>query len=339
VRQVVAVLPLLIVLGAGCGPVSMLDPRGPRSAAIADLWWRLFWIGLGVYLLVMLLLVLALVRQLRRRRAEEPEPPVPVGRLAGLGSNGLVVTGGMLVPAIILALLLVFDLGTLGAIAEPPGPPAVTIDVVGHQYWWEVRYANEGVVTANEIHVPTGRPVLLRLTSADVIHSLWLPQLMGKMDLNPGATTTSWFQADQPGTYLGECAELCGLQHAHMRFQVVADSAADFTSWVQAQQQPATPPTDSDSASGAQTFARVGCISCHTIRYGAESGVGGTIGPDLTHVGSRRTLAAGTLANSLGAMQGWIGNPQAVKPGNNMPVVPLDADALRSLAVYLESLT
>jgi len=232
-----------------------------------------------------------------------------------------------------------FDLGTLRAIAEPPTTPGLTIDIVGHQFWWEVHYADTGLTTANEIHVPTGQPVLLRFTSADVIHSLWVPQLMGKMDLNPGTTTTTWLQADQPGTFLGECVELCGLQHAHMRFQVLADAPADFQTWLQAQQQPATQPTDPAAASGAQTFARVGCISCHMIRYGAESGVGGTIGPDLTHVGSRRTLAAGTLDNTLGAMQGWIGNPQAVKPGNNMPVLPLDAETLRTLAVYLESLT
>ena len=325
------------LLTAGCsGAGSILDTHGPRAAAIADLWWRLFWIGLGVFGLVMLLLAAALLAQLRRRPADQPHV-VRVGQRAELASNGLVVIFGILLPLGVLFTVLIFELRTLTAIAGLPSQPSLTVQVVGHQFWWEVHYPDGGIVTANEIHVPTGGTVLLKLTSEDVIHSLWIPQLMGRMDLNPGQTTTTWFQADESGQYLGECVELCGIQHAHMRFQVLAEPGDQFTDWLQAQQQPAAPPSDPDSARGAQAFAREGCIGCHTIRYGTQS-VGGRIGPDLTHVGSRRTIAAGTLDNTLGNMTGWISNPQAIKPGNDMPVLPLDADSLRSLATYLESL-
>jgi cytochrome c oxidase subunit 2 len=289
-----------------------------------------------VFIVVVLLLLSALIAQ-RRPPAIDERGLARVGRLASLGGNGLLIVAGLVLPAAILASLLVVDVRSLAAIAGPPAAPRLTIGIIGHQFWWEIQYPDADLVTANEVHVPVGEVVQLKLTGADVIHSFWIPQLMGKMDAIPYQTNTTWLKADQAGEYRGECAEFCGAQHAHMDFVVVADPPDQFDAWLAAQQQPAAPAADAASGLGAQAFARAGCIECHTIRFGA-TGVGGHIGPDLTHVGSRRTLAAGTLPNTLGTMAGWIGNPQAIKPGNKMPAVPLDAESLRALAAYLESL-
>jgi cytochrome c oxidase subunit 2 len=183
--------------------------------------------------------------------------------------------------------------------------------------------------------------VRLVLRSGDVIHSFWIPQLMGKLDMTPGREDETWVQADQPGVYRGQCTELCGLQHAHMAFVVVASEPAQFATWLQSQRSPAAEPADLLARRGAQVFARAGCIACHTVRYGQGSAVGGQAGPpgpDLTHVASRRTLAAGMLENNRGNLSGWIANPQALKPGNHMPVIPLDGESLLAVVAYLESL-
>jgi cytochrome c oxidase subunit 2 len=315
---------------------SLLDTHGPKAAETANLWWLMFWISAAVFVLVVALLAIAALRQIRPP-ATDARGLVHLSRLDGLTANGLVIAIGLVLPAAVMVLLLIADLRSLAVLASPATPARMTVQIKGHQFWWEVRYAEAQVTTANEIHVPVGEPVQLQITAEDVIHSVWIPQLLGKLDAIPLQTNTTWLQADQPGDYLGECAEFCGLQHAHMRFQVVAESADQFGAWLQQQQQPAAQPTDSAGASGAQAFSRAGCISCHTIRYG-DQGIGGTVGPDLTHVGGRRSLAAGTLENSLAAMEGWISNPQAIKPGNTMPAVPLDADSLRALAAYLVSL-
>ena len=333
-----ALISLVVGLAiAGCsGPGSVLDTHGSKADEIAGVWWTMLALGGAVFVAVVLLLLAALLAQ-RRPPATDERGVVRVGRLASFGGNVLLVGGGLLVPAAVLAGLLVVDVRSLAAIAGPPAAPRLTIGIVGHQFWWEIQYPDADLVTANELHVPVGDVVQLKLTAADVIHSFWIPQLMGKMDAIPYQTNTTWLKADQPGEYRGECAEFCGAQHAHMDFVVVADPPDQFNAWLTAQRQPASPSADPTSALGAQAFARAGCIECHTIRFGA-TGVGGHIGPDLTHVGSRRTLAAGTLPNTLGTMAGWIGNPQAIKPGNKMPAVPLDAESLRALAAYLESL-
>ena len=315
---------------------SLLDTHGPKAAETAGLWWLMFWISAAVFALVLALLAIAVVRQIHPRPTDA-RGLVHLGRLDSLASHGLVIGVGLLLPAAVMVLLLVADLRSLSVLASPATPARLTIEITGHQFWWEVRYAEAQVTTANEIHVPVGEPVLLKITAEDVIHSVWIPQLMGKLDAIPLQTNTTWLQADTPGEYLGVCAEFCGLQHAHMRSFVLAQPADAFATWIEAQQQPAEAPTDPAGAAGAQAFARAGCISCHTIRYG-DQGIGGTVGPDLTHVGGRRSLAAGTLDNSLGNMEGWISNPQAIKPGNTMPAVALDADSLRALASYLESL-
>jgi cytochrome c oxidase subunit II len=324
-----------MALSACSAPGSMLDTHGPKAEQTATLWWLMLGAALAVFLLVMLLLGLALLRQ-RRPPAVDERGLARVGRLGRFGANALVVVFGLAVPSVVLVATLVWDVRTLAALAGPPAPARLTISVTGHQFWWEFRYAEADVASPSELHVPAGEPVLLEIRGADVIHSFWVPQLMGKLDAIPGQTNTTWLQADTPGTFRGQCAEFCGEQHAHMGFLVIAEPADEFAAWLDAQGRPAAP-SDPSTAPGAQLFARAGCIACHTIRYGT-TGVGGQLGPDLTHVGGRRTLASNTLDNTLGNMEGWIGNPQAIRPGTLMPAVPLDADELRALAVYLESL-
>jgi cytochrome c oxidase subunit 2 len=198
-----------------------------------------------------------------------------------------------------------------------------------------VRYPEGGIVSANEIHVPVGRPVRLNLTSRDVIHSFWVPQLTVKTDLIPGHTNTTWIQATRPGTYRGQCAEYCGLQHAKMAILVVADPPGTFARWLATEQQPAAAAADPLAARGRLALERNSCAACHTVRGTAATG---TVGPDLTHFGGRRTIGAGALANTRGNLGGWIVNSQTVKPGNKMPPQPLTSEELQDLLAYLESL-
>ncbi|MEX1022002.1 MAG: cytochrome c oxidase subunit II, partial [Dehalococcoidia bacterium] len=224
---------------------------------------------------------------------------------------------------------------------------ALRIEVHAHQWWWEVRYPDQGdggvtaFTTANEIHIPTGEEVHIDLTSEDVIHSLWVPQLSGKMDLVPGKTNTMYLEATEDGTYQGMCAEFCGLQHARMRFLVVAHPRADFDAWAAAQAEPAGPPSEADGADegellrGQQVFLGAACVYCHTIEGTSASG---TVGPDLTHLGSRATLAGGTIENTPANLAQWVANPPSIKPGTQMPPTSLSGDALNALLAYLESL-
>jgi cytochrome c oxidase subunit 2 len=314
----------------------MLDTHGPKADEIASLWWLNLALALGVLVLVMLLLGLALLRQ-RRPPGLDARDLARVGLGARFGGTMLVVVFGFAVPVVVLGGVLFLDVRSLARIAGPPAPPQISVDVIGHQFWWEFTYTRSGVTSPNELHIPTGQPVLLKISGGDVIHSLWIPQLMGKLDAIPAQTNTTWLQADQPGTYRGECAEFCGAQHAHMGFLVLAEPADQFESWLAQQQQPAIAVSDQLSAQGVQAFSRAGCIACHTIRYGATA-IGGHIGPDLTHVGSRHSLAANSLPNTPDAMAGWIADPQGIKPGSLMPGLPLDAATLGALAAYLESL-
>jgi len=337
---------LVALFLAGCsGAPSLLDTRGPQAARIADLWWLMFWLATSVFVLVVGLLAVALFR----RRPDRPvvargTPSEQLGGSFGrFGANALVIGGGIVLPVIILVPLAILSFRDVVLAALPGRPPALTVEVIGRQYWWEVRYPDHQVVTANEIQIPVGEPVRLVLRSGDVIHSFWIPQLMGKLDMTPGREDETWVQADEPGVYWGQCTELCGLQHAHMAFVVVASEPGQFETWLEAQRHPAVEPADPLARRGAQVFARAGCIACHTVRYGQAGrpvvgGQAGIPGPDLTHVASRRTLAAGTLENNRGNLAGWIANPQALKPGNLMPVVPLDGESLLALVAYLESL-
>ena len=308
----------------GCGEATwVLDPPGPRAARVADLWWLMFGLGTAVFLGVMALLFYAVVAR------RQPGTTSPVG------GTGLIAVGGVALPAVILAALLALATCTTAALAEPPGPATLTIEVTGYQFWWEVSYPDQRVVTANEIHIPVDQPVRLRLTSGDVVHSLWAPQLAGKVDLIPGRTTTLWLEADEPGVYFGACAEYCGLQHAKMLFRVVAQPPEEFAAWVQLQQQPAAAPAEPLLQRGQRVFFAAGCATCHAIRGTPAEG---RLGPDLTHLAVRRTLAAGVLENNRGNLAGWIVQPQRIKEGNKMPPTNLASEDLLALVHYLESL-
>jgi cytochrome c oxidase subunit II len=310
-----------------CGPTSLVDPAGPRAAITANLWWFMLALGLLVYVLVMGLLAASLIAR-----------PGGRFRLGDRARTRLVVGGGLIAPAVVLVVLLVADLKTLVAVAAPAGSADLNLEVVAHQWWWEVRYPDQNISTANEIHVPSGATVVIRLSSVDVIHSLWVPRLAGKTDVVPGQTNTMWLEASQPGEYRGECAEYCGIQHANMAFTVVAQDPAQFQGWVSAQQQPSAAPADEQTVRGAQAFASLGCINCHALRYGGTAATGGGLGPDLTHLASRGAIAAGVAANDAPTLERWIANPQAIKQGTTMPPTQTDAETLHALAMYLASL-
>jgi cytochrome c oxidase subunit 2 len=245
---------------------------------------------------------------------------------------------GLLISAVPLAVTLVWTMLTLAAVAGPPARPGLVLDVTGRQFWWEVHYNGEspadGFATANEIHIPVGVPVLVRLHGGDVIHSFWVPKLSGKTDAIPGQTNLSWLQASEPGRYVGECSEFCGFQHAHMQFEVVAESQTEFAAWRLAQLQPAPSPTTAAQMRGLQ-FVEYRCGLCHRVRGTLAGAVNA---PDLTHLASRRTLAAGTTINNHDTLADWIQGPQALKPGNKMPDQLLTGPQLSDTLAYLETL-
>ena len=303
---------------------SLLDPNGPGAARVAGLWWLLFWISAAVFVVVCVLVVVAVARGRGTRDM----------LVRGGGGERLIVIGGVLVPAVVLTAVYVVGLRDMRALTMPAGTD-LTVEVIGHDWWWEVRYPDQGIVSANEIHIPVGRPVRLLLTSRDVIHSFWVPQLTVKTDLIPGQTNTTWIQASKAGIYRGQCAEYCGLQHAKMAILVVADPPATFARWLDAERRPATAAADPLAARGRLAMERSSCAACHTVR---GTTAGGTLGPDLTHFGSRRTIGAGILPNTRGNLGGWIVNSQTVKPGNRMPPQPLTPEELQALLAYLDSL-
>jgi cytochrome c oxidase subunit 2 len=260
-------------------------------------------------------------------RPGNPEPR-PV-----FGNPGLEV-GWTVTPAILLVGVFLLSLPTLRGTVGPRDN-ALEVEVTGHQFWWEYRYTAQGLVTANELHIPVRQPVHLRLESADVIHSYWIPQLNGKTDLIPGRTNTLTLYAETPGTYLGQCAEFCGIEHAWMLLRVIAEPRPEFDAWVAAQQQPAAAPATAAARQGEQVFLSQTCIDCHAV---AGTPAQSIIGPDLTHFDSRETLGAGVLANTPANLRRWLHDPQAVKPGNLMPRFPLSDADVDALATYLEGL-
>jgi cytochrome c oxidase subunit 2 len=282
-------------------------------------------IGFGV---IALLLFLGWARRNRDRL------PFGGGERA---ATALVVGLGIAVPIVILVTLFVWsDIFVLRSTAAPSKKSTqMTIDVVGHQWFWEVRYPGSKAVTANEIHIPTRTRVNLVGTTADVIHSFWVPELNRKVDLIPGHPNRVLLEADRPGAYRGQCAEYCGLQHAHMAMWVYADPPAQFRAWLANMAKPARAPTTPDERRGQKIFLSSPCASCHTIR---GTNAIGKVGPDLTHLGTRTTLAALVLPNNRAALEEWLRDPQHVKPGNRMPRVPLSDADYRALAGYLESL-
>jgi cytochrome c oxidase subunit 2 len=275
----------------------------------------------------------------RARPSDGRLATVPLER-SGRGLGLIYV--GTAVSFVVLLGTAVWGYVVLAQIAGPRGATVAEIRVTGHQWWWEVEYRSpepsRNFTTANEIHIPVGQPVRIELVAADVIHSFWVPALSGKMDLIPSQRNETWIQADLPGVYRGQCAEYCGQQHAHMAFMVVAQPPDDFEAWWQHElQPPELAPTDAafpGIARGQTAFARH-CAVCHAIRGTLAQG---RIGPNLSHLMQRRTIAAGTLPNTIGYLSGWISNPQHIKPGNRMPTLTLSAQELDDLRAYLQTL-
>ena len=304
---------------------SVLDAAGPQAAAIEWLWWLIFFISFAVFVVVMTVLAIAVLR-----RNVRPSSEVIMTRW---------VVAASAMTVVILFVWLVSSVSVGKATASPHMADAVTINITGRQWWWQLEYVDSlpsnRFRTANEMVIPAGRPVVVNVTSRDVIHSFWVPNLHGKRDLVPGYVTSLWFQADREGTYRGQCAEFCGLQHANMAIFVRAVPSEQFEAWLAAQRKPATEPVSAGEQRGRDVFLRATCPQCHAVR---GTLAGGTYGPDLTHVGSREAIAAGVLPNTAENLQRWIRNPHDFKPGNKMPPHDLNDADLQSVAAYLRSL-
>ncbi|MCL7966291.1 MAG: cytochrome c oxidase subunit II [marine benthic group bacterium] len=358
-RPLRSALPLLAIatvaiLATGCGgpfPQSALRPSSDFATSLDDLFRGIFFWAVIVFVLVEGALLVAVFRfrdDEGRREAKH------------VHGNTILEISWTIAPAIILVLIAVPTIRTIWEVDRPTtDPDALLVEAVGRQWWWEFRYPELGIVTANELHVPVGRTIDIRLTSADVIHSFWFPRAGGKRDVVPGHENHLWFKMDSVGVFPGQCAEFCGLSHALMKMELVSEPAEDFEAWVALQQSPAfgtqEQPTEPDPGepvseeqedplgpelraildAGNQAFMQSGCIACHKIAGTAAAGV---LGPDLTHIGSRRTIAAGILENTPENMARWLRNPAEVKPGVLMPNMNLDEDTIRTLVAYLESL-
>jgi cytochrome c oxidase subunit 2 len=316
------------------GPMYYLQSFGSRGSTIVSLTWGLFILSIVV---VVVISVLVIGGVFSRR---DPTPRtigmlIPVMR--GEGSLPWIY-GGLILTAVILAAFVIWTVAAMASISAPPTKPRVSIDIIGHQWWWELRYHDGDIsrsfTSANEIHIPVGQPVGLKLTSSDVIHSFWVPALSGKTDLIPGRTNDTWIEADKSGIYRGQCSEYCGQEHAHMAIKLIADPPDKFKQWWADQLQPAAAPTGKQEKAGEQQVL-IRCGICHTVR---GTPAGGQVGPDLTHLMSRTTIAANTLPNTPGYLSGWIADPQHVKPGNRMPRLGLSGSDLAAIRSYLLTL-
>ena len=333
---------LLPSLVSAAPPMAFTVGYGTKGYPVVQLLWALIIISIVVIAIVTLLTLMGVVRRIREQRSSSNRllrssviSDVPLER-SGRGLSWVYI--GSAISAALLLGSVIWTFVTLDAVSIRPQDPPANIDVIAHQWWWEVRYEgstpSQGFTTANEIHIPTGVRVYFRLTSPDVIHSFWVPQLAGKTDVIPGLENITWLEADRPGVYRGQCGEYCGLQHGHMALDVVAQTPAQFEAWKARQLAPATPP-DSPLATQGETDFMIHCAVCHTVR---GTTAGGRLGPDLTHLMSRLSIAADTLPNTPAYLSGWIADPQHIKPGNYMPAIELSGTQLRDIREYLESL-
>lgn len=300
---------------------SALDPAGQVASSIFELTSWMTWVFGTVFLFVMALVLVGVF-------AKQKE----------IGSNAqkesqFIVGLGVVFPTVVLTGLLILTLSLTGAIQPKADKP--TIKVTGYMWWWEVTYPEHGIITANEIYIPVGERVQIEVASVDVIHSLWVPSLAGKMDLIPGLKNRIIFQASEPGIYRGQCAEFCGLAHAQMSLHVVALEPAAYSRWLEEKKSARQKLATAEPSAGLEVFKKVGCADCHAL---GNLPALGNVGPDLTHIGSRVSLGAGTVLNNKGNLMGWISNPQAIKPGNKMPRSFLSREELHVLSDYLLSL-
>jgi cytochrome c oxidase subunit 2 len=332
------VVPIIIaaLMLSGCAGVSsVLSPRSHNTQQISNLIITLFSIAAVVFVIVEGLLIYATIRFSRKS--------LP-GEASQTEGNRPLEIGWTLAPAIVLAFVFVFTLPTLRSIAYQPASyvsattgqvaQPITVKAIGHQWWWEFDYPGLGIVTADVLHVPVGAVVNVDVESVDVIHSFWIPQIVQKIDAVPGHSNKIWFQANTIGVYDGQCAEFCGTEHADMRLKVVVESENDFNNWVALQTAP-LPKLTGAAAQGEQVFLNGACVGCHTID-GTKAA--GTVGPNLTHFGSREYFAGAILQNTPENVARWLENPQAVKPGNDMPNLHLSQEQITQLVAFLESL-
>lgn len=310
---------------------SALDSAGPFAGSLEQLWWFFFITCSAVYAAVCIAYVIAIVRGRRRTSPDLSKE--------GTRHSAIWVAGGLCVTVVILIAMLFVSVATGREVSPLETDPVLDVRVTGHQWWWQVRYAHPRpdliAETANELHLPVGETARITLESADVIHSFWIPNLHGKRDLIPGRKSFLTIRADKPGIYRAQCAEFCGLQHAKMGFVVIVEPKAQFDAWLASQRLPGRPPKTAAEQRGQQVFLNTTCALCHTIK---GTPAGARTGPDLTHVGGRRTLGAAVIPNTRGNLTGWIADAGSVKPGVLMPPNPLDPDDLHALAAYLESL-
>ncbi|HEY6482201.1 MAG TPA: cytochrome c oxidase subunit II [Steroidobacteraceae bacterium] len=315
-------------------PLTYLSAAGTRAGITLPLTWFTLAIAILVCVIIAIILWMGVKRAQSRGGAAETRSAALLRGASGLNWIGV----GLLISAVPLLITLVWTMVALARVGTPPQHPAFTIDVTGRQWWWDVRYdatdPEKTFATANEIHIPVGQPVLVRLHGGDVIHSFWVPKLSGKTDTIPGQVNVTWLEASRPGRFVGQCTEYCGWQHAHMAFEVVAEPPADFERWRAAQLQPAPEPTTPDQKRG-MAWVEYRCGSCHRV---AGTTAGATAAPDLTHLMSRHKIAAGTLVNTPGTLAGWIQLPQQVKPGALMPNQYLTGQQLSDTLAYLETL-
>src|SRR4051794_19140189 len=333
----IALLALLapgLASAASAGPAqSALEPAGIQAARIHDLWLLTLGICSLVFAAVLAGLVLALLRARRSTAATPPDVTSLVRPEPRLKRNVLTAVG---VSTALLFGLVLADVQTDRLLGRMPLTDAVHIELTAHQWWWEARYddadASKIFTTANELHIPVGRPVILTLRSSDVIHTFWLPSLHGKKDMIPGRTSLIRLRADQAGAFRGQCAEFCGLEHAMMAFLVTAEENDKYETWADAQRREASNVLDAQQSRGRQVFMERSCVMCHTVQ---GTGANATFGPDLTHVASRQTLASGVLPNNRQQMAAWITQPQKLKPGTNMPATSLSTEELNSLLAFI----
>jgi cytochrome c oxidase subunit II len=317
---------LLLALAACEGPQSALKPAGAGAREIAGLWWVL---APGAVVIFLVVIGCALYAT---RVAPRAHPD--------FAGTWFILGGGVLLPVVVLTFLLTHSFLLGRDLTRPLPAEALRIEVIGKQWWWEVRYLpadRDGpVISANELRLPVGEAVELHLSASDVIHSFWLPSIGGKKDMIPGQVNRLVLEAEEEGVYRGQCAEYCGGPHAFMAFYAVAVPRDDFATWLEQEAMPAVEPDEAFLEQGRELFVTSGCGTCHTIR-GTEAQ--GTFGPDLTHVGSRRSLGAGILPNNVGTIAGWIADTQHIKPGNKMPSFNIfSGEELRAIAAYLASL-
>jgi cytochrome c oxidase subunit 2 len=309
------------VLGACGSDNSIVNPKGSEARHIANVWWLMFGLATFVYIVVAGFIVYASTRGRRRG-----------GERSTLNADAFIWVGGIIVPALILAVLAVVTVSTTEALRKP-SRNELHLDVTGHDWFWAIHYRGEDVTSANEIYLPAGQPVDIALRSGDVIHSFWVPQLAGKLDVVPGQTNHLRFTPNTVGTYIGQCAEYCGIQHALMLLTVVVHPRDEFARWVDTQRAPAL--DDPAAKRGRELFASLACINCHTVRGTSANGV---FGPDLTHLMSRSTIGSGAAPNTPATLRAWVNDPEDIKAGARMPAMKLTRDELDAVTAYLTTL-